>query len=504
MKKRILAFHDSHNASVCEIMDGKIVYSQEAERLDKIKRSTSLPVLLEKYKNQKADKVIFVCHHTDIDTAKQLWPHQIECDDVEYISEHHFFHGCSSYFNSGFDKSYVLVMDGSGKNENDEKEIVSLYYFSKNRYKTIFKVFASANERQEGKCFYINTLSLGHLFKVTASILGMKEAGSVMGYSCYQKPFEYSIFGEQFNHFKFDQYFLKNIIENRDNKAKQREFCFMVQKNVEDIVIRYVKNIVKNKKRNLCVSGGVFQNSVLNGKLLDHCDNLFVDPISHDGGLSVGAALWHLNKNQFQKTKYNDLFLGDSLDYSKLKNYRKTNTKEIATILSAGKIVAIAQGRNEIGPRALGNRSILFDPRDPNAKEKINLLKQREWFRPYAGTVLHEYANEWFDLKNKKETPYMSYCFKVKRHEIPGITHIDGSCRVQTLKKEQNIKFYDLITEFYNITKVPILFNTSFNEAGMPLLNTIEDIVDFFNKNTYLDVVYFPDIQVLISRKNLL
>ena len=489
VEERIVAFHNSHNASVCEIKNKEIVYSQESERINNIKKSNNLSVLINKYKQQKVDKLIFLNHGQSVS-------HDIDCNNVEYIHKHHFFHACCAYFNSDFNKSYVLVLDGKGVND----EIVSLYYFNKNKYKIIFKVFTSINERKEGHRHYINTLSLGHLFKITAKILNMKESGSVMGLSSYQNVSGFKIFGEQFNHFKTDQNFIKYLINEPHNIEMKKSICSSVQQETEKIVISYVKNIIKNKKRNLCVSGGVFQNSVLNGKLLDHCDNLFVDPISHDGGLSIGAALWAINQDKYCKVHYKNLFLGDSLDYSSLVNARTTNVKQIAELLIENKIIAIMQGRNEIGPRALGNRSILFDPRDPEAKNKINELKQREWFRPYAGTVLYEYAHEWFDLKNKKETPYMSYCFKVKNNKVPGITHVDDTCRIQTLKREQNPYFYDLIKTFYSITEVPILFNTSFNEAGMPLINSIDQAVNFFNKNKYLDGIYFPEIQKLIIR----
>ena len=148
-----------------------------------------------------------------------------------------------------------------------------------------------------------------------------------------------------------------------------------------------------------------------------------------------------------------------------------------------------------MGPRALGNRSILFNPRDPNAKEKVNLVKNREWFRPYAGTVLHEHTKDWFDLGGKDETPYMSYVVKVKEdkiNKIPGVCHIDNSCRIQTLKREQNVNFYSVIEEFYNITKIPVILNTSLNTAGMPLVESIEDLLNMMLKSN-IDIIYLPE-----------
>ena len=161
-----------------------------------------------------------------------------------------------------------------------------------------------------------------------------------------------------------------------------------------------------------------------------------------------------------------------------------------------GKIVAIFQGGSEWGPRALGNRSILFDPRNPDAKDIVNKVKKREWYRPFAGTILLEHANDYFDMMTIKETPYMSYAIPAKqkaKDEVPGIIHVDGTCRIQTVTREQNKHFYDLIEEFYKQTGVPILFNTSFNLAGEPLVETLEDAKDTVNRSD-IDLLYTPEL----------
>ena len=161
-----------------------------------------------------------------------------------------------------------------------------------------------------------------------------------------------------------------------------------------------------------------------------------------------------------------------------------------------GKIVAIFQGGSEWGPRALGNRSILFDPRNPDAKDIVNKVKKREWYRPFAGTILLEHANDYFEMATIKETPYMSYAIPAKqkaKDEVPGIIHVDGTCRIQTVTREQNKHFYDLIEEFYKQTGVPILFNTSFNLAGEPLVETLEDAKDTVNRSD-IDLLYTPEL----------
>jgi carbamoyltransferase len=182
----------------------------------------------------------------------------------------------------------------------------------------------------------------------------------------------------------------------------------------------------------------------------------------------------------------------------------KVTVKEVSKLLSERKIVAIFQGRSESGPRSLGNRSILYDPTDENGKEKINRIKGREWYRPFAGTILLEHSRKWFDMHNLKESPHMMYALDIlkdKRNMLPAISHIDYSCRIQTLSKNQNINYYNLIKEFYVLTGIPILLNTSFNKAGDTMVETVEDALKTFNE-TEIDYLYFPEKEILVSQKD--
>lgn len=175
---------------------------------------------------------------------------------------------------------------------------------------------------------------------------------------------------------------------------------------------------------------------------------------------------------------------------------------DVVTKLLNSKIVAIFQGRSEGGPRALGNRSILFDPRVSDGKNIVNTVKKRESFRPFAGSILYEHANDWFDMLGLDESPYMTYAFQChqdKKEHIPSIVHADGSCRIQTVKKSQNEAYYSLIEEFYNQTGVPILLNTSFNLAGEAMVETPEDAIYTF-KNSGIDFLYFPEINSLLEK----
>jgi carbamoyltransferase len=176
----------------------------------------------------------------------------------------------------------------------------------------------------------------------------------------------------------------------------------------------------------------------------------------------------------------------------------------VAELISNQNIVAIYQGRSEQGPRALGNRSILYDPRDKNGKNHVNIVKKREWFRPFAGSVLEEEAKNWFDLKSLKESKFMMFAVDVlkdKQSLIPAITHIDGTCRIQTVSKEDNKIFYNLIKEFYKITNIPILFNTSFNLAGNAIVETLQDAI-YTLKNSKINYLYLPEMCILIKNPN--
>ena len=175
----------------------------------------------------------------------------------------------------------------------------------------------------------------------------------------------------------------------------------------------------------------------------------------------------------------------------------------MAQLIADGNIVCLFQGRSEAGPRALGNRSILYDPSIINGKDIVNIVKKREWFRPFAGSCLAEKANEWFDLRTKSETPFMMYAVDVlpeKRDIIPAITHVDGTCRVQTVTREQNPHYYDLISEFDKIKGIPILFNTSFNLAGDPLVEKISEATNTLKKSD-LKYLWLPEVGKLLIKE---
>lgn len=175
---------------------------------------------------------------------------------------------------------------------------------------------------------------------------------------------------------------------------------------------------------------------------------------------------------------------------------------DVARLLADKKIVALFQGRSESGPRALGNRSMLYTPIDPNGREYVNKVKGREYFRPLAASMLLEHCDEWFDMIGIPESPFMTFsftCREDKKDIIPSVIHVDGSCRIQTVTEQQNFHYYNLIKAFNVITGVPMVLNTSFNLAGEPLVETIDDAFKTFS-NSQIDYLYLPELKMLVNK----
>ena len=266
---------------------------------------------------------------------------------------------------------------------------------------------------------------------------------------------------------------------------------------------------------NIVISGGFGLNCVANYKFVKKFPNLnfYVDPIAHDGGTAIGLAMyaWFIHSKDVTSSPLTSVYLSTAPDYTQLDVITQqvpqlivqdVVSEDVAQLIVDGNIVALFQGRAEGGPRALGNRSILFDPRRQDGKDFVNRVKNREWFRPFAGSCLEEHANEWFDMAGMDSSPFMMYAVDVREDkvlQIPAVTHVDNTCRVQTVNREQNAHYYNLINAFYSKTGVPLLFNTSFNLAGEPLVESVFDaMVTLFNSE--IEYLYLPDIGKLVKK----
>tara|TARA_B100001094_G_scaffold53043_1_gene48547 strand:+ start:4866 stop:6689 length:1824 start_codon:yes stop_codon:yes gene_type:complete len=301
----------------------------------------------------------------------------------------------------------------------------------------------------------------------------------------------------------------------------RRDMAYAIQKQSQERVVKLIRSAIDaTGQNNVVLSGGYGLNCVANYEYLDKFKdegiNIYVEPMSNDAGTALGAALYHHHKINSDHTvrDHTSLYLGpkyeftdDQIQCTVDKYYGEvsdTTDEDVVKLIVDKNIVALFQGRSESGPRALGNRSILYDPTDPKGKDHVNKIKNREYFRPFAGSILHEHVHEWFDLRGLEETPYMMYAVNCKEgieEKIPAIIHVDGTCRIQTVKEEQNENYYKLINEFYKQTGCPIIFNTSFNLGGEPLVETLDDALRTL-ANSDIEYLYLPEFGKLITLKN--
>ena len=310
----------------------------------------------------------------------------------------------------------------------------------------------------------------------------------------------------------------KKLVEF-DNR---KDLAYAVQKESQEQVLELILKAVKmTGNKNVVLSGGYGLNCVANywylDKLKEHDINLYVEPISSDAGTAIGAAyfIWHQTSHNTTPMPFGEsLYLGFEYDYSLddvnkvAEKYNATiedsDLKSVVELMRDKNIIAMFQGRSEAGPRALGNRSLMFDPTFEDGKDFVNKIKRREFFRPFAGSILHEPASEWFDMRTLDETPHMMYavnCQPGVAEKIPSIIHVDGTCRIQTVKETQNLHYYNFIEEFYKQSGVPIIFNTSFNLGGEPLVETLDDALRTL-ANSEIEYLWLPEHKKLLTIRN--
>ena len=450
-----------------------------------------------------------------------------------FFSDHHLSHAASAFFPSPFEEAVVLTADGvgewatttvaigKGNNLEIKKEIhfphsLGLLY-SAFTYYIGFKV-NSGEYKLMGLAPYGAPI---YEDKIKSNLINVKEDGS---FHLDQSYFDYAT-GLTMTSKKFDNLFGEKVRDAKHEKLTQfhMDIAASIQKVTEDIMIKLIKSLKEEFNiSSLCLAGGVALNCVANGKILKSkiFDNIWVQPAAGDAGGSLGAALalWYIEQNNPRKVDHNDSMQGSYLgpEYSQKEieeqldkagaKYEIFNDEELldktATDLSKEEAIGWFQGRMEFGPRALGGRSILGDPRSEKMQKNLNLkVKYRESFRPFAPSILKEDLSQWFDINvdspymlmvsniNKDKTIKMTEDQKnlfgidklnVKRSEIPAVTHVDYSARIQTVHKETNEKYFKLIEKFKEKTNCPILVNTSFNVRGEPIVNTPIDAFNCF------------------------
>jgi carbamoyltransferase len=537
----------NHDSSISILKDGKIVEYVLAERKSRKKHDGEIIKLFDEIVKNRKD-------HRDIDFISnsffnEMYMHHLEnylFDLKKSINlesdfeDHHFCHAHCGYYSSQFNDALCIVMDGSGscinvrdKNGNigEYLETLSVYEFHNGKINDILfkelvsyelvKRYSQSNVISDNKLFDYdsysnnqnknekisligpnvnNPLSVGLLYELVTMELGYRysDCGKVMGLAQYKNheddlPENYS--GDEWRKKVEVSHKLQNITEKR----------------VLDIVKEYVD---KTGIKNVVLTGGVFLNCVSNYNLIKEMPEVkfHIDPICSDNGISIGRSLIsHIRETESIPSRIENSYLGHKEDNKLLKKkIKKSNLNyienikygDIVNILLAGEIVSLFQGRSESGQRSLGNRSLLFDPRIKNGRTIVNRIKKREDFRPFAASIMLEYATDWFNLLTLNESPTMSFAVDAYERavkEVPAVIHADNTCRIQTVSKDQNHHFYNLISAFYNSTGVPMLLNTSFNLAGEPLVETFEDSLKVM-ENSELRYIYLPEIDILISK----
>ena len=487
------------------------------------------------------------------DKLKELDSKYLDINKISF-SEHHYSHAASAYYPSPFKEAIILTLDGVGEwatstvalgKGNNLKMLKEIYFphslgllYSAFTYYTGFKV-NSGEYKLMGLAPYGNPK---YKNKILDALIDLKDDGS---FKLNMKYFNYAT-GLTMTNKNFSDLFGLPVRDPNNNKIEQfhMDIASSIQAVTEEIVLRMVKALVKEYKiKNLCLAGGVALNCVVNGKILKNklVENIWVQPAAGDAGGSLGAALayWYSElqkprknykdqmKGSYLGPKFNDTEIKNKLDEFKA-NYKKLNTEELISLtareLANKKTVGWFQGRMEFGPRALGGRSILGDPRSEEMQKQLNLkIKFRESFRPFAPSVLREDVNEWFEMNN--DSPYMLLVSEVKkdkqikmktdedklfgieklnikRSSIPAVTHVDYSARIQTVHKETNLRYYNLIKEFKKNTNCPVLVNTSFNVRGEPIVCTIEDAYKCF-MGTNLDILVIEDFILFKDQQNI-
>lgn len=569
MAYNIMGVNPGHNGSVALISDGEIKYYLEEERVSRQKYDGNpFRSMIDVMSKFHVDELIIgggsqlpSLPWTGEDPYTALVRKFYPKVKVTNMTEHHHIgHAAIAFFNSGFDEAVAIIVDGAGSYKKEKVEVApgqempaegfeaETIWVCRHRsdFASLYRVHGSnvgfkLNDMQKE---FDSATTIVKTYESVTDYLGFGyiEAGKTMGLAPYGKkdanipPLfvgargSKDIFIPNYPAGGYVDQARNEVFRQKVNPKEwhtdpsklsdiEKNLAWQVQHDTQELVAGYIENAVRaTGMKKIVIAGGYGLNCVANyfyKKRFPDLD-IYVEPISHDGGTAIGIAqyMWY---NRYPECDHvihpqTTLYYGPEYSLETLENTlskhmdsiktEKITHEEVAKLISERNIVSIFQGRSEAGPRALGNRSIVYDSRDPNGKDYVNTVKGREWFRPFAGSVLKEDAQEWFDMAGMEESPFMMYAVNVaadKLEQIPCVTHVDDTCRVQTVTEEQNKHYYKLIKAFKDITNVPVLFNTSFNLAGEPLVETMEDALHTLYSSR-LKYLYVPELGILVTK----
>lgn len=478
-----------------------------------------------------------------------------KCPVDRFCYHHHLQHAALAFENSDFDEALVFVIDrngsdiGCGLRESEtvivaKKNPYSLVQVYKNFWASSFgensddsiSHFLSDLNQNNKECNFVckSSFNTTKVYETATSLISEHPLnnGKTMGLASYGSPREEfpSLFRKSLFSGEDEEYLIPNdsyfshrrkdyadvevsVFTDLDNNSTENvkesdyelyaDYAYHVQTQTQEEVLNFIKAFVeKTKIKNVVITGGYGMNIVANSFYVKELPdvNFFFEPMADDTGNSIGASilLYKQIANDFNNYKMKNTFI-HGIEYSlDIIKGKKCSTEEIVELLKNQKSVAVFNGLSESGQRALGNRSILFDARNKHAKKIVNEIKKREWYRPFAAIVLEEDANIYFDMLGLNKSEYMTNSFYIRdeyRDKFPGIVHIDGSCRIQTVDKSSHL--FELLMKFKEQTGVGLLLNTSFNLSGYPLVETPEQAIKTLEESN-LNYIWFPEIKKVL------
>jgi len=544
---KIVGFHCAHDASYSVLENGIPIVHNELERFNRRKNTVEDSIKFFLDNDENVEDIQYMTTHRTGGMVKFNYMDSFnECEEIVkknggelFILGHHQSHAANAFFTSNMKEALIVTIDGGGV-DNENGELHSKSKIDKVGFGSIITCttfwYGKDNKIEPIKMIEKSKINLGLDWALcTSKIFGLgvwrdprgDQAGTVMGMAALGNPDKY------ISH--FERKLTDGLIENdgngavnlvylnkEANKKEQNRFDISasLQKETETVIKTLLTPYIeKYKPKNLCLSGGVSLNCVFVGKMFDWFPgiNIFVDPVPYDAGLSLGSSryVWHqiLDNPRIYDTPQNwSPYLGYEYQYDtiqeqldihkdKIKYEEVDDDYVVDLLIRDDNVISVYGGGSESGRRALGNRSILADPRSPNMKDIINeKVKHRQWFRPFAPSVLRDYVKNWFI--HDVDSPYMNVAMKFKKgmsKKVPAVVHFDDTARLQTVSKEDNEWYYNFIDNFRKKTGVPIILNTSFNDRE-PIVETPEHAINCFLR-TDIDYLYFRDFGIIVNKR---